>query len=123
MNNFVTFFLFLMLAPLVEYIFLATFYGLYFNRQFFKLCVHEPLQQRDVVEQHYFNYRHLYTLHNTIYQVLTVSCRPLWAAFMYCFKDLLFDLWLLLQAVFLVIFIEKFSPLLKFEPTTSVVPV
>ena len=31
-----------------------------------------------------------YTLHQTIFQVLTDSCRPLWAAFMYCFKHLPF---------------------------------
>ena len=31
-----------------------------------------------------------YTLHYTIFQVLTDSCRPLWAAFMYCFKHLSF---------------------------------
>ena len=60
------FFSFFMLVLPVEYIFLATFFGLHFNHQFF------------------------YTLHYTISQVLSDSCRPLRAAFMYCFKHLSF---------------------------------
>ena len=36
----------------------------------------------------YISISNFYTLHHTIFQVLTDSRRPLWAAFMYCFKHL-----------------------------------
>ena len=38
----------------------------------------------------YISIINFYTLHYTIFQVLTDSCRPLWAAFLYCFKHLSF---------------------------------
>ena len=63
--------IFFMMALQVEFIFLTTFYGLYFNHQFSHITL--------------------------ICQVLTDCYRPLWAAIMYCFKHLSFDLWVLLK--------------------------
>ena len=45
---------------------------------------------------------------------------PLWATFMYCIYTCLFDLWVLL--IHLLILIEKFSPLPGFDTGTSPVP-
>ena len=88
-----------MLVLLVEYIFLTTFYGLYFNHQFY------------------------FTI--TILQVLTCSLWPSVSSFHVLPLHLSFsDLWVV-PSLFLfnvVIFIEKFSPLPGFEPGTSPVP-
>ena len=88
-----------MLVLLVEYIFLTTFYGLYFNHQFY------------------------FTI--TILQVLTCSLWPSVSSFHVLPLHLSFsDLWVVpsLFLFNLVIFIEKFSPLPGFEPGTSPVP-
>ena len=85
---------FLKLILLVKYIFLTTFYGLYFNHQ----------------------------LHITLNNFFMFHGDLLLAAFMCCIYTCLTDLWVLPSCILRIQVRKRLSPLPGFKPTTSMVP-